>query len=282
MPWKRFGYICRKASADYKDHEDISVCLKRAENDTACDLYGDNITINSWPRKILDGISTIQEKQNAQWAIEAYSGLNISQQLEFPMKFKRVIAYLICVTLTFYILAGIYQFKVAPSFIEVFDNFKMSIPNRLLFYQECWKYFVFAVSVTLVLALIIGFKMGKLFKFTIGVEDSFIIKYLMFKSIRKSYQRVIEILQFPILCAKSLKQSNDSPIITHLQVVKSLKMCISKEMQELIEHEMQSICENCEKQMKLVSVLVALIAVAAIFFFLISAYSPLFLLGEIA
>ncbi len=33
MPWKRFGYICRKASADYKDHEDISACLKRAEND---------------------------------------------------------------------------------------------------------------------------------------------------------------------------------------------------------------------------------------------------------
>jgi hypothetical protein len=51
-------------------------------------------------------------------------------------------------------------------------------------------------------------------------------------------------------------------------------------MQELIEIEMRVLLESCEKQMKYISVAVALIVVAAVFLFLASAYSPIFILGE--
>ena len=69
-------------------------------------------------------------------------------------------------------------------------------------------------------------------------------------------------------------------VTRHLQAVKDSNMCVSKEMQELIEIEMQSLLESCEDQMKVVSIAVALVVVSAIFFFLVSAYSPIFILGE--
>ncbi|MGI0117888.1 hypothetical protein [Zooshikella sp. RANM57] len=281
MTWKRFGYICRKASVEYKDQEKISRCLSRIESEKSCDLYGGKIRIDSWPRKILDDIGNIQDKQKAQDTIEIYKGLNFANQFELPMRFKRVTGYLAFVIFFFCILVGIYQLKVAPSFLEVFENFKISIPSNLLFYQEYWKHVVFAVSVMLVFSFVIGFKMKKLFMFTVGVENSFIVKFLVFRSVRESYQRVIEIIQFPIFFFSGAKKQIDDPVVSHLQSISSSKMCISKEMQELIEIEMQSILESCEKQMKLMSAVVAMVVVVAIFFFLVSAYSPLSILGDI-
>ena len=57
-------------------------------------------------------------------------------------------------------------------------------------------------------------------------------------------------------------------------------MNVAVEMQELLQIEMRFLLEKCELQMKYISILVASVVVSAIFFFLASAYSPIFVLGE--
>jgi len=280
MAWERFGYICRKASVDCNDKESVSECLNRIGNEKSCDLYGEKIGANSWPNKILKGIKDNQDEDDAKKSIEIYSGLDLSRQFEEPMSFKRVIAYLSYVTFIFYIVVAIYQLKVAPAFIEAFENFELSIPSHLLFYQDYWGYLVLLVSILLITALLMGFQIKRLFRFDVGIENSLIIKYLVFNNVRNSYLRVIDILEFPIFCAQKLKDKKNNPMICHLLAIKSSKMSTSAEMQELIEIEMRLLLESCEKQLKLVSVVVALIVVLAIFFFLVSAYSPIFILGE--
>jgi hypothetical protein len=280
MTWERFGYICRKVSVGSTDHESISTCLNRVENDKSCDLYGGKIGTNSWPRKILDRIGGMQDENEAKKAVESYKELNLTKQFEEPMRFKRVMAYLSYVTFIFYSVVGIYQLKVTPSFIEAFENFEISIPSHLLFYQDYWGYFVLVVTIFLISALLIGFKIKTLFSFNVGLENSLIVKYFVFRNIRKSYLKVIGILEFPTLSSNQLKNQNNNPIICHLEAVRNSDMCVSREMRELIEIEMQSLLENCEKQMKIVYISVALMVVVAIFFFLVSAYSPIFILGE--
>ncbi len=280
MTWARFGYICRKVSVDSKDSETISECLSRVQNEQSCDLYGRKIVTNSWPKTILDRVGNIQDKKEAKKVIEIYKDLNLFKQLEEPMRFKRVIAYLSYVSIVFYIVVAVYQLMVIPSFIETFENFEISIPNHLLFYQNYWGYLVLVVSIFLLSALLIGFQIKKLFSFNMEVENSFIIKYLVFNRIRTSYLRVIDILRFPIICSDKSKNKEMNLVTRHLQAVKDSNMCVSKEMQELIEIEMQSLLESCEDQMKVVSIAVALVVVSAIFFFLVSAYSPIFILGE--
>lgn len=280
MTWERFGYICRKASVDCKDQELMSECLSRIDAESACNLYGSRITAGSWPGVILDRIGRIQDKCEAQIAIEIYKNLNLTRHFEEPIRFKRVIAYLSYVSIIFYIVVGIYQIFVAPSFLNAFENLEISTPTHLMLYQDYWWYFVLIVSIFLVAAMLTGFKIRKLFKFEIGVENSLIIKHLVFKNIRQSYLRVIDILQFPILCSMQSESRVASPTTDHLQVIKNSTMSLPVEMQELIEIEMRLLLESCEKQMKLLSAVVAVIAVAAIFFFLVSAYSPIFILGE--
>ena len=54
MTWERFGYICRKASAEYKDEELISDTLSRVSEEDACDLYGCISKRDAWPKKIIN------------------------------------------------------------------------------------------------------------------------------------------------------------------------------------------------------------------------------------
>lgn len=281
MTWAQFGYICRKMSVSGDENEPVSACLKRVESEKACDLYGRRIGANSLPRKLLDSIVGIQNEGDARKAIGIYKGLNLAQQFEMPMRLKRVIAYLGYVTYVFYVVAGIYQFKVTPLFMVFFDEFEAQIPAPLLFYQDYWLYFVLAVSIFLIFTLLIGFQLKKLFTFNLGVENTFIMRYLVFRSIGKSYRKIIGILEFPIRDDSQPENYNGNSISEHLQKMGKSKMCVSHEMQALLEIEMRFLLEACEKQMKFVSAAVALVLVVAIFFFLVSAYSPIFMFGEI-
>lgn len=280
MTWKRFGYICRKASVDCGDRESISECLSRIESEESCALYGSKIASGSWPRLILDVLGRIRDRQEAQALIDIYKNLNLASSFEEPMRFKRVITYLAYVSFIFYIVVAIYQLKVAPTFISAFREFELSTPGYLSIYRNYWTYFVSSLSLLLLFALLIGFQMRNLFKFELGLESSFTMRYLMVRSIRRSYLRIVSILRFPMLGHDQARGEVDNFVIAHLQSVRDAGMCVSREMQELIELEMQSLLGGCERQMKFLSIAVALIVIAAIFFFLVSAYSPLFVMGE--
>lgn len=280
MTWERFGYICRKVSAEIGADESVSSCVSRVDKSKSCELYGKRIGLHSLARKILDKIISSENKDSAISAINVYKGLSLSEKFEEPMRFKRVVAYLSYVTFIFYIVVGIYQVVVAPTFLNAFEDFELSIPSHLVWYQEYWGYFVLAVSILLISSLVIGHHLRKLFSFDLGVENSFVFKYLVFKSIRTSYVKVLDILLFPINNTDDQKANNSSELIDHLREVQASDMSVAMEMQELLRIEMRFLLERCEQQMKYISILIALVVVSAIFFFLVSAYSPIFVLGE--
>ncbi len=280
MTWERFGYICRKVSAEIGEDESVSSCVSRVNKSKSCDLYGKRLGLHSLAKKILDQIISSENKDLAISALNIYKGLSLSEKFEEPMRFKRVVAYLSYVTFVFYIVVGIYQVKVAPTFLNAFEDFELSIPSHLGWYQDYWGYFVLAVSILLISSLVIGHYLRKLFRFDLGIENSFVFKYLVFKSIRTSYLKVLDILLFPIRNTDDQKTNNSSELIDYLQEIQDSNMSVAIEMQELLRIEMRFLLDKCEQQMKYISILVALVVVSAIFFFLASAYSPIFVLGE--
>ena len=280
MTWERFGYICRKVSAGIGENESVSSCVARVNKGESCALYGKQLDRFSLPKKILDQIGSFDDKDRSISALNIYQGLNLSEKFEEPMRFKRVVAYLSYVTFVFYIVVGIYQVKVAPTFLNAFETFELSIPSHLDWYQDYWGYFVLAVSILLISSLVVGHHLRKIFRFHLGVENSLVFRYLVFRSIRASYMKVLDILQFPIIRTVEKNSSTTSELIKHLQEVEASNMPVVVEMQELLRVEMRFLLDKCEQQMKYISVLVALVVVSVIFFFLASAYSPIFVLGE--
>lgn len=281
MTWERFGYICRKVSAGIGEHETVSECVARVEKEQSSALYGKPIGSSSIQRKILEQIGSFENKDKALSALHIYQGLKLSENFEEPMRFKRVVAYLSYVTFIFYIVVGIYQLKVAPTFLGALEDLNLSMPSYLGWYQDYWWYFVLAVTILLISSLLIGHYLRKIFRFVLGIENSVVLKYLAFKGIRQSYIKVIDILQFPIELSSDKNSNTPSKLVEHLQDVQLSNMSVAVEMQELLRIEMRLLLERCEQQMKYISMLVAFVVVWAIFFFLASAYSPIFVLGEV-
>ncbi len=281
MTWERFGYICRKVSAGIGEHETVSDCIARVEKEQSSALYGKPIGSSSIQRKILEQIGSFENKDKALSALNLYQGLKLSENFEEPMRFKRVVAYLSYVTFIFYIVVGIYQLKVAPTFLGALEDLNLSMPSYLGWYQDYWWYFVLAVTILLISSLLIGHYLRKIFRFVLGIENSVVLKYLAFKGIRQSYIKVIDILQFPIELSSDKNSKTPSKLVEHLHDVQVSNMSVAVEMQELLRIEMRLLLERCEQQMKYISMLVAFVVVWAIFFFLASAYSPIFVLGEV-
>lgn len=286
MTWERFGYICRKAGASKLEGGVVAECLSQIEAEDACSLYGEAIKDKSWARKLLTDIKAIQNEQKAQEAIDIYQRLNLTQQFAAPMRFKRVIAYLSLIVFMFYIMVTIYAIKVAPVFVSLFESFGQSTPVHLMSFYQYAGAFVFVASLLLLFALLLGHHLKQLFTFKTEIEKSVINRYLVLPATRKSYLKILEVLQFPLRSSETLEVdtasiSNAGSVVTrHLHEVKCSDMCVSQEMQALIEIEMRVLLTSCEKQLKLVSMVVAITVMSAILFFLVSAYSPIFMFGE--
>ncbi len=280
MAWERFGYICRKVSSTLQEGETVSECITRVEKEPGCNLYGDAIRAGSLPRKILNDIGHLYSNDEAKDVIKIYSELDLSERLEEPMQFKRVTVYLALVVVVFFFVSEIYQLKVAPTFLETFETFDVSIPHHLMFFRDYWNFFMVSVFSMLGLALCVGYILRGLFQFKRGCEKGFVYRYLTFKGIRYAYENIIHTLTFPISNKSSEKGGSTSAINEHLLSIKCSGMNVGTEMKEIIRTDMNTLVDLCEKQMRYISVLIAVVVVAVIFFFLFSAYSPLFMLGE--
>ena len=130
MTWDRFGYICRKAASD-SSGASLAARLEQAQSEQACSLYGPAPKADSWPAQLLTRLAAMPEPDHAERALNTYQRLNLGRQLEAPVKFKRALAYLAYVTFVFYLVAGIYQLKVTPTFSNVLDNLGVTPPAYL-------------------------------------------------------------------------------------------------------------------------------------------------------
>ncbi|MDB2386352.1 hypothetical protein N9W21_03300 [Shewanella sp.] len=281
MVWTRFSYICRKANAEYKTQGFTALKFSEIEQNAACNLYGNKARANTWPQVLLDKIGAISNEDKAVSAVKIYQELDLNGQIEDLKNSKRIIAYLSLVAVIFYISTTVYQFTVIPFFIGSFDVFNIKVPDVLLIQQDYWWAFILTISVLLMISFTVAMKIRGLFKFTVNIEKSLMVKYLVFSDIKKSYLRLINLLQFPLYQDKTLADETSLALIEHLIAVnENTEMSLPKEIQALIQIEQELLSSLAERQLKIMTSIIALLLISAICCFLINAYSPIFFIGE--
>ena len=280
MTWDRFGYICRKASTEHTGADTVAARLGKVSDEDACSLYGHRLVANTWPAQLLTQLANMRDPERAERALAIYQRLNLGRPLDTPIKFKRALAYLSYVTLVFYAVAAIYQLKVTPAFSSVFDNLGVTPPTYLALYQAYWGVFVLAISVLILLALLSALQMRRLFQFEVNAQNRLLCRLLVIPACRRAYARTVEALQYPTLDEPAQPGEQASLIQQHLRQVEDSSMDLAIEIQTLAEVQMQAFLQACEKQLKGLTTLIAVVVIVAVMMFLSSAYSPIFSLGE--
>jgi len=279
MVWERFHYICRRSHRTIKSDETFKQCMTRIEQEPGTQLYGKADSSGSIANQLLSEIKQTSDSTQAKRIAELYGDLDFSSLLIEPLQFKRVTIYLIFVTIVFFGVSSIYQTFVAPSFLNAFEMFDLSIPSNLIFYRDYWFYFLAIILGLLVVGIAVGYQFRTLYKYRISTQNSFIFKYLVFTGIKTAYQNILETLYYPISNIQNHDDIRHSDISEHLRNIESSGMDVGREMQEIIRREGLLLTLQCERQMRLISALVAVIIIVAVFLFLVSAYAPIFALG---
>lgn len=276
MTWQRFEYICRRTFARIEEGETVSVSLAKAKNETGADLYGDIISPKSLQHQILSDIEKLDDDK-AILALNIYKNLQMNQQLDKSLKFKRVFTYLMYVSIFFYMVAAIYHLKVIPTFSEFFTDLEWGMPSFFVFYDNYGGLFLLLVLALLLLSLSIYLKLLNLIDFREGNENSFLFRYLILPSIKTSYIRVKTILTFPV---QALQTNSDIAVTEHLNNISRSTMDVGYELKVLAEVEMSRLLSECQWQIKIMTIMLFSTMVFSIFSFLFAAYTPLFYMGE--
>jgi len=214
-------------------------------------------------------------------ALKIYGEMDLSNLLTEPMHFKRVIIYLMLVFFVFIGISGIYYFMVAPAFLDVFESFELTIPSELIFYQDYWIYFVSIILIMMILSLYIGYSLKNILTFKTNQLNSFVVRFLVFKQVSSSYSTILEAIYHPVSVPVTKSDGHLSNINKHLKDVEKLGMNLATEIVTIVEFERKRLVLKSEKLMRILSVLIAVAVISVIFNFVASAYSPIFVLGEI-
>lgn len=280
MSWERFAYICRRAKFEMRESESVEICLAKIDQNPAAELYGKKLSSGAMASNILKRIGRLNSRDEALKSLELYSQLNLPNHMAEPIYFKRVLAYLAYIAVVFYFLVGVYQFKVVPQFVAALADLGQPAPDSLLWFQSYWFVLLLLVTVLMSAALFIGYELKSLFRFEAAPQNSVVYRYLTGAKIRRAYQAILDIIQYPLNRVGDGSKCSSSKISAHLDDIAGTQMCLADEMTSLLNIAMQDLLGACEKQLKVITIIVALTVVATIFIFLASAYSPLFILGN--
>lgn len=275
MTWERFSYICRKANTVIDQSNNAALAIEKIENEQAINYYGKPIAKNSIQGKLLSTLKTINEPEKVNLALVIYGDLGLASRFSEPLQFKRANLYLIYLTVVFFVTSVTYQAHVMPTFISMFDKTAWPLSPEMIFYRDYSNFLILVVAIVLIASIYISYQFRQIFKFKNGIENNLIFRTITPKSIRKSYFNLLSLLYYPVR-----NEQQESAINQHLNDASDSGLNISQEMRIIIEVEMKCLMTACEKYIRILSSLVAIAVVIAVFNFLSAAYAPLFITGD--
>ena len=277
MTWTRFGYICRRALLDVEKGAPVDASLARAEEEGGSQLYGKRPCAGSVPRTLLERMGSSLSREEAISALRVYGQLGSVDQLDEPLQFKRVIAYLCLVVFVFHGVGVVYLLKVVPTFVHVLGEYGGVLPGRLEHFQEYWAAQTGVISLLLLVCLLSAFQVKQLFRFRNEAGKGLSAMLLLGPGVRRSYARVNSVLSFPV---DTTGTDSADAVMAHLDRARSAGMDMYTEVRELLQLEVRELLRRSERQLKIMAGAVAVVVILAMTLFLTSAYAPIFIMGD--
>ena len=224
---------------------------------------------------------TMDDEQAAASAVALYAELD-SHSLELsPVKFKRAIAYLCYVTLVFYLVASIYAVKVLPSIVNAFRDLEVPSGGLIALYSEHWGLIIIAITLMLIGCALIALQLSKAIALCPNLDHALALRYFAPRSVLRSYRRLRAAIEHPIHRAAPAVETSDTHLTAYLNRLEATGAPLAPEINAMIGVQAQALSSACERYLRVLIAVVAVVIILGIFGFLVSAYSPIFALGDI-
>lgn len=279
MSWERFQYICRRSHELLRRDGSVSDVIRSADSEEGASLYGENFGKGSLPGKLLEEIAELSDRDKIANALKVYGELRLDRDLALPPHFRRASLYLVLVMLVFSMAFGIYFVKVMPTFMDIFESQGMAKVPALEFFLQYSGYLYNLVLVAVVLVLLLGRHIKKLLSYEESSASSSFYRLMTLPEIHRRHRRIVAAIRYPL--ADSENGAGDL-VASHLKNIEGSGMSVAYEMQRIIGEESRRLLQACERQIRMMIAFIGISVVLMAGYFLYSAYTPLFLLGEVS
>ncbi|MFC3149820.1 hypothetical protein ACFOEK_02135 [Litoribrevibacter euphylliae] len=220
--------------------------------------------------------------EGAKQALDLYKGLDVSVLTHKPSRIRRVGVYIGFLTLMYLILSGIYLTYVIPQNLAMFEVMDIPTPARFMWFVNNWA----IISVVIILILIGAFLISKtikdMFDYDRDMESSWVYRFLLPKRMREEYEKLISLMHLPLFIGKNVKDGINDQVIEYYQSDGMSTADVSQSLSLLMREHLSNLIAYCESYMRRIYVVVAILIVFTIFEFIVSAYTPLFVMGDVS
>ncbi|VAW67299.1 hypothetical protein MNBD_GAMMA10-959 [hydrothermal vent metagenome] len=280
MSWDRFHYLCRTCSQRNTAETDFSDVLSTAEAQKSIELYGEQIIKKSVSDEILSALKQSKDTALIDKSMLVYAHVNFAKSIDEPAKFKRVVVYLWFLAAVYIYMSSIHALFVMPGFLSMFENTDVAVPSLFMWYVNYSSYLTGIIVVALLLILFISYQLRAISGYKLPGLSGVYYRWLMPAGIKKSFSSIIEIITYPVMDLIEDKYQKAGVISAHLADAEKSGLNLAVEIESLLRVEAFVLNKKIERFMIAMMSVVSVIIVGSIVLFLMSAYSPLFIMGE--
>ena len=138
MIWDRFHYLCRKYNQLLRSGEIFREAVVKAGSSKGVRLYGEPLEPDSISFKLINSMKAINDDQKIEKITEMYGQLDFSIILDEPPKLRKATAYITLLFIIYFMISGVYQIYVTPTFISLVDSYEFIPPDYMGWYLKYW------------------------------------------------------------------------------------------------------------------------------------------------
>ncbi|MCJ8314201.1 MAG: hypothetical protein MJK11_14700, partial [Pseudomonadales bacterium] len=230
--------------------------------------YGKAKPKNKMAQTVLTQTSNMQAPQAIN-TLNIYGKLNFDKLIANLDFLQSKISYLITLMIIYFITSNIFMLKVLP----VFNAIGEATATKLTVFSNWFAYYYQYLNLTLLLLflmmLVLNYYIQKILTFDAKFLNSWVFKIFPSSKLKQSTRRLFHYLQIP------LGNDNDGEFEAIIQ------RNIHDELTILIEFESNNIKSKLKQISAIISNSAYVFLLACISMYLLSAYTPIFLLGTI-
>ncbi len=282
MSWGRFKFYCNEVGRLLDRGEEVIPAFEKAKKSVLSEEFGKELETT----KIQESIFTSMKKNDyskkqVREALRIYDALDISGLTENPSKVRRVGIYIGYLSLMYFMFSGTYLIYVIPRMESIFDSMGIPPPENFTRFMDNWVLILILVMLLLLLAFLVSKKLKDMFEFKNGVENTFIFRFFLPKKMKIKYKNIRSLICLPLrVCCRSEDGVNDK-IVEHYCSEAYRPEEVASSLAILINENMRSLILLAESFIQRIYVIVAVLIIYTIYEFLSSAYTPLFVIGEV-
>ena len=272
MNWNQLGYLCRLLSPISGLNKAQQEALSAPQH---LEIYNDGQKNSPLATKLANDLKEADVEQHQRLAL-SYAALS-STLKEHSFDYKTKLLYLGVLFSVFILVNFIYQQFVIPSFSNVFSQFDVQVTEHMANLARFWLVASIALGLFLMVIILTVNALRQFANLTLLNASSAQLGLIIPKQIRHNYDALVALIEFPLYGTLQ----NDNRELSHLKTCQSNGLDIAEELELLVVNKLESLRGDITAHIHRLITVFSILLVILIAHFLMGAYEPLFLMGEI-